>query len=93
MIFEPSAVGAGRAKLVISHPLAGTYICNIHGTCMAPKPQGPLSIKSGNGIKIAFKNVYKDIMPYTFTLDNALFSVKPTTENIAGKTTTQVLIS
>jgi hydrocephalus-inducing protein len=79
-------LGDTRTTLFVSSPIGGEYTCPLFGHCTAPRPQGPIIIKT-NGpstASITFKNVYPNPANFTFTIDNPSFTVKPL-ENIPGK--------
>lgn len=74
--FEPSHLGDVHATLTISSPTGGDYIIPLHGHCLAPKPQGPFTIKPGSSVTIPFKNIYMQAKQFTFSIDNPAFVVK-----------------
>ncbi|XP_052229341.1 hydrocephalus-inducing protein homolog isoform X3 [Dreissena polymorpha] len=83
--FEPSRLGEQRAILVVSSPLGGEYSFPLFGTCIAPKPQGPFLIKSGSTTTITFRNVFSSTMAFMFQLDNPLFHLVKSSENIRSR--------
>ena len=74
--FEPSHLGDTHATLTISSSSGGEYSIPIHGHCLAPKPQGPFTIKPGSSISIAFKNIFTQSTQFVFSVDNPAFIVK-----------------
>nr|XP_006823299.1 PREDICTED: hydrocephalus-inducing protein homolog [Saccoglossus kowalevskii] len=89
--FEPSKLGETRATLTVCSPQAGDYIIPLFGTCIAPKPQGPYTIKAGSSTSIPFRNVFSHTTAFTFQVDNASFTCKPG-ENIRGKKTHNIIV-
>jgi hydrocephalus-inducing protein len=83
--FEPSRLGEQRALLVVSSPVGGEYSFPLFGTCIAPKPQGPFMIKSGSTTTISFRNVFSSTTAFTFQVDNPLFHLVKTSENIRSR--------
>ncbi|XP_052816168.1 hydrocephalus-inducing protein homolog isoform X2 [Mya arenaria] len=83
--FEPSRLGEQRALLVVSSPLGGEYTFPLFGTCIAPKPQGPFIIKSGSTTTITFRNVFSNTTAFTFQVDNPLFHLVKSSENIRSR--------
>jgi len=70
---------------------AGEYVCPVMGRCIAPKPQGPFTLKGGAG-GVSFKNVFASEMEFTFTLDNPAFTVNKT-EKIPAKGVKQIAVN
>ena len=57
--YEPSKLGDVRANLIVSSNVGGDYVCPLYGHCVAPRPQGPVTVKSGVIItSVPFKNVF-----------------------------------
>ncbi|XP_053402100.1 hydrocephalus-inducing protein homolog isoform X11 [Mercenaria mercenaria] len=83
--FEPSRLGEQRALLVVSSPVGGEYSFPLFGTCIAPKPQGPFIIKSGSTTTITFRNVFSSTTAFTFQVDNPMFHLVKTSENIRSR--------
>ncbi|KAL3860158.1 hypothetical protein ACJMK2_010318 [Sinanodonta woodiana] len=81
--FEPSRLGEQRATLTVSSPIGGEYVFPLFGTCIPPKPQGPFIIKAASTTSITFRNVFAgSAAPFTFQVDNPLFHLTKTSENI-----------
>ncbi|XP_024138466.1 hydrocephalus-inducing protein homolog isoform X3 [Oryzias melastigma] len=74
--FEPHQLGEVKADLSLSSGIHGEYIFPLHGVCLPPKAQGPLSIKAGHSITIPFKNVFLQSVSFTTQVDNPCFTVK-----------------
>ncbi|XP_033116735.1 hydrocephalus-inducing protein homolog isoform X2 [Anneissia japonica] len=89
--FEPSRLGETRATLTVSSPLAGEYTFPLFGTCIAPKPQGPYTIKANSTASIPFRNVFPHSTAFTFQVDNPSFSCK-TGDTIRGKKTHNIIV-
>ncbi|XJO77830.1 hypothetical protein BDV3_002359 [Batrachochytrium dendrobatidis] len=91
VIYEPSKLGDTRTQLIISSPLGGDYICPLNGHCAAPRPQGPILIKSGSPSILSFKNVLSTSATFNFVVDNPIFVVKAA-ETVASKKLIQLSI-
>ena len=89
--FEPTRLGEDfRDTLTVSHPIAGTFTCPVHGRCGAPKPQGPFDIPDGGkGGTFKFKNVFSKEAVFTFVCDNVCFAVDRT-QTLPAKRTIDV---
>ncbi|CAI5655386.1 unnamed protein product [Oreochromis niloticus] len=74
--FEPSQLGEVKGQLSLSSGVGGEYIFPLHGLCLPPQSQGPVSIKSGGNIIIPFKNVFLQTTAFSFLVDNHHFTVK-----------------
>ncbi|XP_023811732.1 hydrocephalus-inducing protein homolog isoform X1 [Oryzias latipes] len=74
--FEPHQLGEVKTDLSLSSGIHGEYIFPLHGVCLPPKAQGPLSIKAGHSITIPFKNVFLQSITFTAQVDNPCFTVK-----------------
>eukprot|EP00762_Andalucia_godoyi_P000512 ANDGO_05257.mRNA.1 Hydin len=83
--FTPRSLGPSKAVLRVSHPQGGEYVFTLSGACIAPRPQGPFDVKSGQSVNIPFTNVFKDNAVFNLTIDNPAFIVKPTETVPAGK--------
>ena len=64
--YEPSHIGEVRATLTVSSSLGGDYVFPLFGTAIAPKPQGPFTIRSGSTTSITFRNVFSHTTAFTF---------------------------
>ena len=64
--YEPGKIGETRATLTLSSYLGGDYTFPLFGTCSAPKPQGPFSIRSGTTTPITFRNVFPHSTAFVF---------------------------
>ncbi|KAL7750642.1 hypothetical protein RI367_003984 [Sorochytrium milnesiophthora] len=84
--FEPSKLGDVRTYLAITSQNSGDYTVPLHGYCTTPRPQGPISIKSGTTAAVPFKNVFNQQATFSFSIDNPNFTVKAA-ETIASKKT------
>lgn len=89
--FEPSRLGETRGTLTLHSPLGGEYTFPLFGTCIAPKPQGPYTIKAGSTTSIPFRNIFSHTTAFIFQVDNPSFSCKPG-DQIRGKKTHNVII-
>ncbi|KAJ3332957.1 hypothetical protein HDU76_012454, partial [Blyttiomyces sp. JEL0837] len=76
LTYEPSKLGDVRTQLLVSSSTGGDYVCPLYGHCIAPRPQGPISIKVGSTATVPFKNVFTTAATFTFVVDNPAFSVK-----------------
>jgi hypothetical protein len=72
--------------LILSSSIGGDYICPLVGHCLAPKPQGPIIVKSGAPSSISFKNVFSTSAVFNCIVDNPSFVVKAS-ETIPPKKT------
>ncbi|RKP17692.1 hypothetical protein ROZALSC1DRAFT_23958, partial [Rozella allomycis CSF55] len=84
VVYEPSKLGDTKSFLSVSSPQGGDYICPLIGHCIAPKPQGPFTIKAGSFASIPFKNVSAQTANFIMTIDNVNFTVK-NQESIGSK--------
>ncbi|KAJ1558923.1 hypothetical protein HK096_003058, partial [Nowakowskiella sp. JEL0078] len=90
--YEPSKLGDTRTYLQISSITGGDYLCPLYGHCIAPRPQGPIMIKPGATVSVAFKNVFQNQATFNFIVDNPAFSVKAS-ETMGSKKITNMIIS
>ncbi|KAK2848119.1 hypothetical protein Q7C36_009801 [Tachysurus vachellii] len=90
--FEPCQLGEVRSQLTISSSTGGDYVFPLYGTCIPPKAQGPLVIRAGSNISIAFKNVFMETTAFSFQVDNPAFTIKGL-DTIRSKKTQQILVS
>ncbi|KAI3370851.1 hypothetical protein L3Q82_007368 [Scortum barcoo] len=90
--FEPHQLGEVKGQLSLSSGLGGEYIFPLHGICLAPKAQGPFSIRAGRNITIPFKNVFLQTTAFSFQVDNPCFTVKGA-DTILSKKTQNMVIS
>jgi hydrocephalus-inducing protein len=86
VIYEPSRLGDTRAQLVVGSTTGGDFVCPLIGHCLSPKPQGPITIKTGVMASISFKNVYTSAAVFNCIVDNPAFIVKAS-ETIPSKKT------
>jgi hydrocephalus-inducing protein len=91
--YEPSQLGDVRATLTISSPSGSDYTFPLVGLGELPKPQGPLSIKSGTTTAITFKNIFAQALTYTFNVDNPLFHVTKSQELIQARKSHRIVVS
>eukprot|EP00727_Mastigamoeba_balamuthi_P008832 m51a1_g4571 putative hydrocephalus-inducing protein homolog (4443) ;mRNA; f:139753-155829 len=75
--YEPTKEGETRATLTVSSPTGGEYTCPLSALCTPPKPQGPVSVKSGSVVPLMVRNVFTKPATFSFHIDNAQFTVKP----------------
>ncbi|ORZ34407.1 hypothetical protein BCR44DRAFT_1513959 [Catenaria anguillulae PL171] len=87
--YEPSKLGDAHALLTVSSASGGDYTFPLHGLCAAPRPQGPITIRTGANTAIAFKNVFNAPATFALAVDNACFSVKAS-ETIGAKKTVSI---
>ncbi|KAH0619415.1 hypothetical protein JD844_000028 [Phrynosoma platyrhinos] len=90
--FEPCQLGESRGTLVLSSAVGGDYVIPLCGTCVPPKPQGPIQIKAGTGTTIPFKNVFMQTMSFTYLVENPAFTIKAT-ETIRSKKSAAIQVS
>ena len=90
--FEPSHLGDTHATLSISSPTGGDYTIPLYGHCLVPKPQGPFVIRAGSSISIPFRNVFTQVMQFSFSVDNPVFTVKAS-DNLKPRKTYNILVS
>ena len=91
--YEPSSLGEVQDVLTVSSPDGGSYTCSLFGRCEAPKPQGPIVIRSGASAQVLFKNVLDAPDTFNFNVDNAAFSLSKKSDKIARKATSTLTIS
>ncbi|KAI1889973.1 hypothetical protein AGOR_G00168420 [Albula goreensis] len=90
--YEPCQLGESRALLTLSSSSGGEYQFPLYGSCAPPKPQGPFSIRAGSNVSIPFKNVFPQIMAFSFLVDNPVFTVKGA-DTIRPKKTQNIVVS
>lgn len=90
--FEPSNIGDIKSTLVLTSSVGGEYIFPLHATCLAPKPQGPFTIKANSTTNIAFKNVFNQPLVFSFAIDNPLFHLNKSTEIIKAHQTYKIVV-
>ncbi|XP_073461747.1 hydrocephalus-inducing protein homolog [Aquarana catesbeiana] len=90
--YEPIQLGESRAILFISSPLGGDYTIPLFGSALAPKPQGPIQIRSGSNISIPFKNVFLQPTTFSFQTDPPAFTAKQC-EAVRPKKTHHITVS
>ncbi|XP_067327017.1 hydrocephalus-inducing protein homolog [Anolis sagrei] len=90
--FEPCQLGESRGTLVLSSAAGGDYVIPLCGTCVPPKPQGPIQIKAGTTTTIPFKNVFLQSMSFTYLVENPAFTIKAT-ETIRSKKSASISVS
>ncbi|XP_042303381.1 LOW QUALITY PROTEIN: hydrocephalus-inducing protein homolog [Sceloporus undulatus] len=90
--FEPCQLGESRGTLFLSSAVGGDYTIPLCGTCVPPKPQGPIQIKAGTSTTIPFKNVFMQSMSFTYLVENPAFTIKAT-ETIRSKKSAAILVS
>lgn len=91
--FEPSHQGDCQAELQASSASGGDYVIPLHGHCLAPKPQGPFTIRSGHPITIHFKNIFHQFTQYRFLVDNPCFSINKSIETIKPRKSHAINVS
>ncbi|KAI9356512.1 hypothetical protein DFJ73DRAFT_958267 [Zopfochytrium polystomum] len=89
--YEPSKLGDVRTQLLVSSSVGGDYLCPLYGHCIAPRPQGPITIKAGSTASVPFKNVFSSTANFSFVVDNVAFSVKAQESIAAKKVVTMVI--
>ncbi|XP_013405663.1 hydrocephalus-inducing protein [Lingula anatina] len=90
--YEPSRIGESRGTLTITSPTGGDYTFPLFGTAIPPKPQGPFIIKAGSTTSITFRNVFMHTTPFTFQVDNPLFHVTKSGENIRSRKDHRIVV-
>jgi len=84
--FEPSRMGDSSDTLTITSAEGGEYTCQLKGTALPPRPQGPIVIKGGAAAQVNFKNVLTVAGDFSFVCDPpALFTVAKPKENVPPK--------
>ncbi|GMH35419.1 hypothetical protein BSKO_03287 [Bryopsis sp. KO-2023] len=90
--FEPIMIGeSARDVLVLGAPNAGEYECPVVGSCVQPKPQGPIDLSKGSS-GVPFKNVFGTEVEFFYSVENACFTVKAS-EKIAAKKAVSIPVS
>ncbi|XP_078257666.1 hydrocephalus-inducing protein homolog [Rhinoraja longicauda] len=89
--YEPLQLGKSRAILHIVSNTGGKYSIPLYGLCLPAKPQGPFSIRSGFTTSIPFKNIFPQVMTFSFQTDNPMFVCKPN-ETLRGKKSQALII-
>jgi hydrocephalus-inducing protein len=91
LTYEPTRLGDCRATMTISSALGGEYVCPLFGQCAAPKPSGPHTVRTGERLKLPFKNVFGSNETFTYSCDGTAFSIKPT-ETFRAKETKEIVV-
>ncbi|CAH1779299.1 unnamed protein product [Owenia fusiformis] len=91
-VYEPSRLGESRGTLTVQSAVGGEYTFPLFGTCIAPKPQGPFTVKAGGTTSITFRNVFPHTTAFTFQVDNPLFHVTKPAENIRSRKDHRVVV-
>ena len=91
--YEPSGLGEGRGKLIVTSDTGGTYTCNLQGICLAPKPQGPIEVKPGGSATVTIKNPKAEALTFTYAVDSPAFKLSAATGQCGPKATTTVNVS
>ena len=68
--------------LTVNSTVGGDYTFPLFGTCISPKPQGPYVVRAGSTASVTFRNVFAHTMAFIFQVDNPLFHVVKSGENI-----------
>lgn len=90
--FEPSHLGDTQATLSISSPTGGDYSIPLYGHCLVPRPQGPFIIKAGTSINIPFKNVFSQVMQFSCSVDDPVFTLVKAPENLKPRKTFNIAV-
>ncbi|XP_062817752.1 hydrocephalus-inducing protein homolog isoform X1 [Anolis carolinensis] len=90
--FEPCQLGESQGTLALSSPIGGDYVIPLCGTCVPPRPQGPIQIKAGTATTIPFKNVFLQSMSFTYLVEHPAFTIKAT-ETIRSKKSASIVVS
>jgi hypothetical protein len=64
-----------RDTLVIRSADGGEYAVPLVGSCLPPRPQGPLAFAAGQSINVEFRNVFTVPYEFTFATDNPSFAL------------------
>lgn len=76
--FQPTAMVERRGLLVLESPDGGKYQVQLVGHVTAPQPQGPVTVVSGKGGSVEFRNPFDVKADFALSVDNAEFGVAPT---------------
>ncbi|XP_044289866.1 hydrocephalus-inducing protein homolog [Varanus komodoensis] len=90
--FEPCQLGEAKGVLLLSSTIGGDYTIPLFGTCVPPKPQGPIQIRAGSSTIIPFKNVFMQPMAFTYLVENPAFTIRAT-ETIRPKKSATITVS
>ena len=91
--FEPSEISEQRATLSFSSTLGGEFNFPLFGTCLPPKPQGPIVIKAGTQTHIVFRNIFRTPTQFLFQVDNSLFSLTKYSDSLRSRKDYKIFIS
>ncbi|XP_014668502.1 PREDICTED: LOW QUALITY PROTEIN: hydrocephalus-inducing protein homolog [Priapulus caudatus] len=92
-LYEPSQIGETHALLTISSPVGGEYTFPLVGTCLPPRPQGPITVKAGPSSSIVFRNVLPAATTFAFVVDKPCFSVGRTSDTIRPRRDHKIMLS
>jgi len=83
---SPGGDFEGEATVQAPAAEGGEYTCQLKGTALPPRPQGPFVIKGGAAAQVNFKNVLTVAGDFSFVCDPpALFTVAKPKENVPPK--------
>jgi hydrocephalus-inducing protein len=91
--YDPVAVGDSREVLLATSPIGGDFRILLIGSCSAPKPLGPVAVASSAGATIQFRNPSDAPQDFTFSVDNAAFTLTKKSEKIAPKKVATIAVS
>lgn len=59
---------------------------------MLPKPRGPFLVSAGGSTSISFKNPFKEMYTFTFSVDPDVFFITTTSETVKPKKKTKIVV-
>ena len=83
--FEPQWLGDFKGTLTIASSSGGEYQFPVKGTCLQPKPQGPMVVKGHATTTIPFKNVFAKPAKFHFSIDNPAFTLRSTSDTLRAR--------
>ena len=86
-------MGESKDSLTVSSAEGGEYVCQLVGHAAAPKPQGPIALKTGATAQVNFKNVFAAAADFYFVAEPAAFTVSKPKENVPSKKAIQVAVT
>ena len=92
VVYEPEHIGESRGMLTVISTQGGEYSFPLFGSCVSPKPQGPFTVKAGLSTNIVFRNVFTHTTPFIFQVDNPLFHVAKSGENIRSRKDHRIVV-
>ncbi|KAI3385976.1 hypothetical protein SNEBB_004504 [Seison nebaliae] len=100
VVYEPTYVTSSskgdnvhQSTLIIQSASGGQYKFPLVGQCVHPTPQGPFIIPSGQSIPITFRNIYPEVVIFSFTVDHPSFHISKKVEKLKPKQSYRCIVT